>query len=92
MPAAVRAVRGATTVDLDTEEQVTTRVQALLDAILERNGLAKDDLISIVFTATDDVVSMFPAAAARAMGLGTCRSCAHGSSPWPAASRAASAC
>ena len=70
MPAAVRAIRGATTVDLDTEDQVTTRVQALLDAILERNGLAKDDLISIVFTATDDVVSMFPAAAARAMGLG----------------------
>src|SRR2546430_3837653 len=70
MPAAVRAVRGATTVDTDTEEQVTARVQALLDAILERNGLAKDDLISIVFTATDDVVSMFPAAAARTMGLG----------------------
>ena len=70
MPAAVRAIRGATTVDLDTEDQVTTRVQALLDAILERNGLAKDDLISIVFTATDDVVSMFPAAAARTMGLG----------------------
>jgi chorismate mutase len=70
MPAAVRAVRGATTVDADTTEQVTTRVQALLDAILERNGLTKDDLISIVFTATDDIVSMFPATAARAMGLG----------------------
>ena len=70
MPPAVRAVRGATTVDTDTEDQVTTRVQALLGAILERNGLAKDDLISIVFTATDDVVSMFPAAAARTMGLG----------------------
>jgi chorismate mutase len=70
MPPAVRAIRGATTVDTDTEDQVTARVQALLGAILERNGLAKDDLISIVFTATDDVVSMFPAAAARAMGLG----------------------
>jgi chorismate mutase len=70
MPAAVRAVRGATTVDADTTEQVTTRVQTLLGAILERNGLTKDDLISIVFTATDDVVSMFPATAARAMGLG----------------------
>ncbi|HEY3702452.1 MAG TPA: chorismate mutase [Acidimicrobiales bacterium] len=70
MPPAVRAIRGATTVDADTEDQVTTRVRALLGAILERNGLAKDDLISIVFTATDDVVSMFPAAAARTMGLG----------------------
>jgi chorismate mutase len=70
MPTAVRAVRGATTVDADTEDQVITRVQALMGAILERNELAKDDLISIVFTATDDIVSMFPATAARAMGLG----------------------
>lgn len=71
MPPAVRAIRGATTVDADTEEQVTSRVQALLGAILERNRLAKDDLISIIFTATDDVGSMFPATAARrAMDLG----------------------
>jgi chorismate mutase len=71
MPPAVRAVRGATTVDADTEEQVTSRVQALLGAILDRNRLAKDDLISIIFTATDDIGSMFPATAARrGMDLG----------------------
>jgi len=66
----VAALRGATTVDADTPEQVTERIQALLAALLERNGLRHDDLVSIVFTATGDVVSMFPAAAARAMGLG----------------------
>lgn len=70
MPAALRALRGATTVDTDTTEQVTSRVQALMEAIFERNRLAKDDLVSMVFTATDDVRSMFPATAARAMGLG----------------------
>jgi len=70
MPAAVRAVRGATTVDEDTPEAITARVVALLEAILERNGLTEDDLISILFTATDDIVSMFPATAARTMGLG----------------------
>lgn len=70
MPPAVRALRGATTVDEDTVEQVSARVQALVTAMLERNGVDKDDLISIVFTATDDVVSMFPATAARAVGLG----------------------
>lgn len=70
MPSAVRALRGATTVDVDTPEHITERVQALLQAMLERNGVDKDDLISILFTATDDVVSMFPATAARAMGLG----------------------
>jgi chorismate mutase len=70
MPPAVRAIRGATTVDFDDKEQVISRVQALMTAILERNGLSKDDLISILFTATDDIVSMFPATAARTMGLG----------------------
>ena len=67
---AVRALRGATTVDADTPDQVTARIQALLGTVLERNGLSPDDLISIVFTATGDVVSMFPATAARQMGLG----------------------
>ncbi len=66
----VRAVRGATTVDEDTVEQVSSRVQELVRAILERNGIEHDDLVSILFTATDDVVSMFPATAARAIGLG----------------------
>jgi chorismate mutase len=70
VPAAVRALRGATTVDKDTCEQVSERVQALVAAMLEHNGIDKDDLISIVITATDDIHSMFPATAARALGLG----------------------
>ncbi|MDP8976616.1 MAG: chorismate mutase [Actinomycetota bacterium] len=70
MSPAVRALRGATTVDSDSTEQVSERVQALVMAMLGRNEVSKDDLISIVFTATDDVRSMFPATAARACGLG----------------------
>lgn len=70
MTPAVRALRGATTVDADTEEQITERVQALVRAMLERNGIDKDDLISVIFTATDDVTALFPAAAARGVGLG----------------------
>ncbi len=67
---AVRAIRGATTLDCDTVEQVTARVQELVRTLLERNELSNEDLISMIFTATDDVVSMFPATAARALGLG----------------------
>jgi len=67
---AVRALRGATTVDTDTPEQLTERVHALVNAMLERNDVDKEDLISIVFTATEDVTSMFPATAARGVGLG----------------------
>jgi chorismate mutase len=45
-------------------------VEALLREMLDRNGVDHDDLVSILFTATDDLHSMFPATAARALGLG----------------------
>ena len=70
MPSAVRALRGATTLDVDEAAHLTERVQALVNQMLDRNDVAKDDLISIVFTATEDIHSMFPATAARAAGLG----------------------
>jgi chorismate mutase len=70
MPPTVRAVRGATTVDADTADAITERVVDLLSQILERNDLAEEDIISILFTATEDIVSTFPATAARSMGLG----------------------
>jgi chorismate mutase len=70
MPAAVRALRGATTVDADTPDQITERTVALLVEMFERNGVEHDDLISIWFTVTDDLCSAFPAAGARTIGLG----------------------
>ena len=66
----LRALRGATTVDADEPTQITERVVALLTEMLERNELDKDSLVSIIFTTTPDIRSMFPAAAARTMGLG----------------------
>ena len=71
MPGSVRALRGATTVSEDSEAQVTERVQELLGEIMSRNALALDDVISAIFTTTADVVSMFPAAAARGIGFGS---------------------
>ncbi len=70
MAAVLRALRGATTLEEDTAEQVSERVRALVGSMLERNGIAHDDLVSILFTATDDIASMFPATAARSLGLG----------------------
>jgi chorismate mutase len=66
----MRALRGATTVDEDTIEQVTQRTQALLAAMVARNGVDHAKVISVLFTATDDIHSMFPATAARAAGFG----------------------
>ncbi len=70
MAPAVRALRGATTIEADTADQVDERVVALLEAMVERNAVDHDDIISVFFTATEDVVSAFPAAAARSYGLG----------------------
>lgn len=70
MTPAVRAIRGATTVDDDTVEAITQRVVALVGEMLERNGAVAEDLISVIFTATEDLTSTFPATAARSAGLG----------------------
>jgi chorismate mutase len=70
MSSAVRALRGATTVDADDPAQIGERTVALLEAMFDRNGVDHDDLISIWFTATEDLTSVFPAAAARTIGLG----------------------
>ena len=66
----IQALRGATTLEDDTREQVVERTTALLREMMGRNSVTKDDLVSIVFTATDDIHTEFPAAAARGMGLG----------------------
>jgi chorismate mutase len=70
MPAQVRALRGATTFDTDDAPHVSGRVTALVSEMLERNEVDHDDLVSILFTATEDLHSIFPATAARSLGLG----------------------
>ena len=63
------ALRGATTVDADTEGDIRQRTEELLTQLFERNDLAIDDIVSILFTATPDLRSDFPAGAARTLGL-----------------------
>ncbi|MEI7624421.1 MAG: chorismate mutase [Actinomycetes bacterium] len=70
MTAAVRALRGATTIETDTVDGVKARTIALLEQMIERNGVDHEDIISVLFTATDDIHSMFPASAARDIGFG----------------------
>ena len=66
---ATRAIRGAIQVDADTRDDVLEGSAELVKAVLERNGLSPDDVISILFTATPDLTSEFPAYAARLLGL-----------------------
>ena len=66
----VRGLRGATTVDEDTVSQVTERSQELMGELMASNDLVENDIISVLFTATADVTSTFPATAIRAIGFG----------------------
>lgn len=66
---AVRAVRGATQVERDDRDEVLDATTELLQAVLAKNDLRPDDLISVIFTATRDICSEFPAYAARQMGI-----------------------
>jgi len=66
----IRAIRGATQLRADDAAEMTEAVTELLDAILQRNGMRVDDVISVLLTATPDLRCAFPAAAARAAGFG----------------------
>ena len=66
----VRGVRGAISVEADEADLVREAARELLQEILLRNRITNfDDVISAVFTTTEDLVSAFPAEAARAIGM-----------------------
>ncbi|MFI7418385.1 chorismate mutase [Nonomuraea sp. NPDC049684] len=65
----VRAIRGAIQVDADDRDSIIQGTTELVQAIMERNSLTTDDVISVLFTATPDLTSEFPALAARKLGF-----------------------
>ncbi|CAB4633413.1 unannotated protein [freshwater metagenome] len=67
---AVRAIRGAIQLDTDEREHLLKSTAELLTKTLHANNVDSSKLISILFTATPDVTSEFPALAARELGLG----------------------
>lgn len=69
---AVRGIRGAISVDADEPELIRDATRELLEEVLRRNQINNfDDIISAVFTTTKDLVSAFPAEAARHIGMTT---------------------
>ena len=67
----IRGIRGATTVTADEVELILQATRELLEEILAENeGMRPEDVASALFTVTDDLVSTFPAQAARQMGWG----------------------
>jgi chorismate mutase len=66
----IKALRGAVQLTADDRSEMLEAVKDLLQQMMERNNLAVSDLISVFFTSTPDLVSEFPAVAARELGMG----------------------
>ena len=64
----VRGIRGAITVARDEPSLILDATERLLREIVDANGFSPDDVASALFTVTPDLISEFPAAAARRMG------------------------
>jgi chorismate mutase len=66
---AVRAIRGAVQVDANERAAVLEGTSELVTEVMSRNQLTPADVISVVFTATQDLTAEFPALAARKLGF-----------------------
>ncbi|MBA3466258.1 MAG: chorismate mutase [Gemmatimonadaceae bacterium] len=62
------AIRGATSVEEDEPRQITEATQELLRAMVYRNSIELDEVVSVIFSVTPDLKAAFPAQAAREMG------------------------
>lgn len=63
------ALRGASSVDENTRESILGATDALMREIMERNDLRPENVVSCIFTATNDLDATFPAQAARQLGF-----------------------
>jgi chorismate mutase len=66
---AVRAIRGATQVEADERQAILGATSELVAEVMDRNRLSTDAVISVLFSATPDLRSEFPALAARSLGF-----------------------
>jgi chorismate mutase len=65
----LRALRGAITVDRNDADSILEGTDELVRTVMERNRLSPDDMVSCIFTCTNDLNAEFPAVAARRLGL-----------------------
>ncbi|HKJ35762.1 MAG TPA: chorismate mutase [Solirubrobacterales bacterium] len=67
----VFAVRGAVQAERNDREAILTAAGALVRELMARNDLAPEQMVSCIFTCTEDLDAEFPAVAARKLGLDT---------------------
>jgi chorismate mutase len=65
----LRALRGAITVEENEADAILSATEELVRELMERNSLEAEQMVSCIFTCTDDLDAEFPAVAARRLGL-----------------------
>lgn len=68
----IYSIRGATTIDENTKEDILRGTEELLQQMIEKNNINKDDIVSMIFTATTDITKAYPAVATRNIGITSC--------------------
>jgi len=68
-PMRLFALRGATSVDANDSPAILAATEELMRQIMDRNAIGPDDVVSCIFTLTDDLDAEFPAVAARKLGF-----------------------
>src|SRR5436309_16009698 len=63
------AVRGAALAEANEPEAILAATEEVMRGLIDRNGIAPEDMVSCLFTTTDDLDAEFPAVAARDLGL-----------------------
>lgn len=65
---ACRGIRGATTIESNTAEDIQEATTDLLETMIQLNDIAPEDVVSAIFTTTPEITAAFPALAARELG------------------------
>ena len=63
-----RAIRGATTADSNSKNDILAATRQLLALMIRSNGIKTEDVASAIFSLTSDLNAEFPALAARLLG------------------------
>jgi len=63
-----RGIRGATTVEHNDREEILAATRELLELLIAKNDLKAEDIVSAIFSLTEDLDAEFPAVAARGLG------------------------
>jgi chorismate mutase len=61
----IRGIRGATTVNQNTADEILDKTEVLLKEMVVENRVEPSEIASIIITVTDDITAVFPAKAIR---------------------------